>query len=445
MEKITVINIINDKNFNFGLLSKYTLSNDITIIKRKNLYNIGDEIPENIIKKFDYSKMFEIIINGIQITYQRDVSNCDISSNYSKYVTIKESTLIPKADRIVLYSFNEIGWKSISQINLHKPGDKVYFITPGTILPLMFIEEKELGYLSKGVINVVKIKGTITEGMILKPSELDNGYKINWLEYLFEYNEPEDKKIKLTHSSSVKQKEIPTKFNIFKKFENLKNISNIFTEGENIFYSLKYHGMNTRIGIFTNPISNKIETYVGSHRTVKSEYVNKNLTKKLYIKFPFLNKIIPRFLRTKIDYILKYISDKFIEKELSDCIFWKTFKKDIPDISSLPFEYEFFGELYGPGIQEGFDYGLDEPKIIIFAVKDYTDHYLHPFEVEHLCEKYSIPCVKFHQIKYNEETIKKIANTKFGDYKHPDEGIVIISDDVSRWCKVKSDEYLEFK
>lgn len=444
MDKIIVTDIIGPEyDFNLGILVKYVLSNNIIIIRKFGMYEIGDEIDDDIIKKYNYNNFYETIINNSKITYHRDVSGCNFNNNYSSLVKIVSKEPIPKADRIELIKFDNIKWQVISQKNLNNINDEVYYITPGTIIPLFLIELLDLNYLSKGLVKTIKLKGIRSEGMIITYNTIKN-----YLDYIFEYNEPEIIQKKASNENYygyiLPKIESPDNFDEYNSIKNLKNINKeTFADGDLIWYSIKYHGQNIRFMKIFNPKTKKLQVYVGSHHTVRSEFLNKRLFKYIKEKFKFIENL-PRWIKIKLSKICDYISENLLDKTYTDDHFWKILNNTI-NKDMLPVDYEFFGEVYGPGMQKGFDYGLHEPTLIVFDIK-YNNTFLNPKEIISICKQYNIPCVNFTMIKYNEEKLYKIANQKLPNISHPNEGIVIVLDkDPNVKAKIKSDEYLEFK
>lgn len=163
------------------------------------------------------------------------------------------------------------------------------------------------------------------------------------------------------------------------------------------------HNSNTRFSLMKNPKTNEYELYVGSHNVVLKEDEN-----NLYWEM----------IKTHLD-----------ENHVS-----------LQDVTDL----EFFGEIYGPGIQDGYTYGLKEPKFVIFNISK-NGRYFHPDQIEDTCKLLKLPCVKYHRDVFDMKKMESIAESpsEYTD-KHIREGIVLISSELpDKMAKLVSLKYLE--
>ena len=78
---------------------------------------------------------------------------------------------IPNADRIVLATVK--GWQSIIGKDQFKVGDLCVYIPIDAVIPDELIEAQQLTYLQgKNRLRTLKLKGTISQGLILSTSIL---------------------------------------------------------------------------------------------------------------------------------------------------------------------------------------------------------------------------------------------------------------------------------
>lgn len=356
--------------------------------------------------------------------YQRNVSHCEVS-DYVKKVTIKTIESAYNSDKLDRIEFNEVAYEAISQKGLWKVGDLVIWIPGESIIPYELSEKLGVtDYLSKGRVRTIRLRGNRSEGLIA-PIETASPY----LDKILKWETPpefqyKDKKSGY-NSKHLQKDEIPGLFSKFYKIPNIMNEPHIFKPGESIVVTEKIHGMNFRcaylqrpsIGWFWDTVyrimywitGNKkydqYQYYVGTHNTV-----------------------------------IRDLPGGYNE------LFWSTFKEQgLKD--KIPKDYVFYGELHGPGIQKGFDYGLEKPQIRFFAaIIKSTGNYLTPKFFQWLCWENDLPYIP--QLKYEFENIDQLRSlsekpSSLTD-KHIREGIVIVSkENGAKMAKCINFGYLE--
>ena len=257
------------------------------------------------------------------------------------------------------------GWNCIAQKNTHKVNDFVIVATTDAIIPVELSDSMAVtNYLRKGQrVRTVKLRGVYSECLLIpmkfnKQPLGDNyseGKDMMEIMGIFKY-EPPVKQIQLSSGRKIKYKDNPN-FHVYYKFPNLKNVKGMFTEEDYVEITRKIHGTNARYGIVKKTklafwdkvkkffrIADKFVDYefvYGSHNVEKGSdsqgFYSTDVWSTIIDKYDIKNKL------------------------------WKFFKENQEFA-----EFEnviIYGEIYGPGIQKNYDYGLNE---IEFAGFDIT-------------------------------------------------------------------------
>ena len=277
--------------------------------------------------------------------------------------TINEIKPIEGADNIEQIVVG--GWNCIAQKNTYKVNDFVIVATTDAVIPVELSDAMAVtNYLRKGQrVRTVKLRGVYSECLLIpmkfnKQPIGDNyseGKDMMEIMGIFKY-EPPVKQIQLASGRKIKYKDNPN-FHVYYKFPNLKNVKGMFTEEDYVEITRKIHGTNARYGIVKKTklafwdkvkkffrIADKFVDYefvYGSHNVEKGSdsqgFYSTDVWSTIIDKYDIKNKL------------------------------WKFFKENQEFA-----EFEnviIYGEIYGPGIQKNYDYGLDE---IEFAGFDIT-------------------------------------------------------------------------
>lgn len=339
---------------------------------------------------------------------------------------------IPNADNIELAVVG--GWNSIVKKGSHKVGDKVIIATTDAIIPELLSEELGItSYLRKGNrVRTVKLRGVYSECLILPSSLVRNNLVegddlMNELK-IFKY-EPPVKNIQLSSGKKIKYHENPN-FHVYYKFPNIKNVPDIFTENDHVEITRKIHGTNARFGIvlksklsFLDKIKKffklKYSTYeyvVGSHNVEKGSdsqgYYDTNVWREISDKYQIKEK-------------LQSYSAKYPNEIGSGLV--------------------IYGEIYGPGIQTGYDYGLKDKHVKFFDVT-INGGYLPTDNSKFIIEELGLEYVDLIYIGTWSKEIqdKYVFNNFIEGTKIPHEGVVIKhqSGMRSKVAKVINPDYL---
>jgi hypothetical protein len=225
-------------------------------------------------------------------------------------------------------------------------------------------------------------------------------------------------------------------FHVYYKFPNLKNVPGMFTQEDTVEITRKIHGTNARYGIVKkNKLSmwDKIRKFIGvADKWIDYEFVvgSHNVEK---------GSESQGFYDTNVWYDIEKKYD--IKNKLWGYV--KLFNPtDIGDGITL------YGEIYGAGIQKGYDYGLSEIKFAGFDVKE-TGEYLSVINSKLLIvDILKLPYVDIlYYGNWSQEVQDKFTFNNFiPNTKVPEEGIVIKHQTGERQkvAKVINPDYLIF-
>jgi len=337
-------------------------------------------------------------------------------------VTINEIKPIVGADNIELAVVG--GWNCITQKGVQNVGDVVIIATTDAVIPEALSDEIGVtSYLRKGGrVRTVKLRGTYSECLIIPDKflhgrttigdwDLKDGSDCMHIFNIVKY-EPPVKMVQLANGKKIRYQTNPN-FHVYYKFPNLKNVPDLFTEEDEVEITRKIHGTNARYGIvkkiklsFWDSVKHffgfgsKLDWYefvVGSHNVEKGSDSN-------------------GFYDTNVWYD---IEKKY---EIKDRL-WG-YVKAVPDIGD---GITLYGEIYGAGIQKGYDYGLEDIEFVGFDVKK-NGEYLDTLNSKALI-KYSLRLPYVEQLyvgKWSQEVQDKfVFNNFIAGTKVPEEGIVI--------------------
>lgn len=210
---------------------------------------------------------------------------------------INEVRAIEGADNIELVIAG--GWNAITKKGEFKEGDLTVIATTDAVIPEAFSEKMGVtSYLRKGGrVRTVKLRGVYSECLII-PTKYIPGYGDMYKEggdmmekFGITKYEPPVKQIQLASGKTRKCRE-NLDFGVYYKFPNLKNVTGMFTEEDEVQITRKIHGTNFRAGIVRKVelslydrvrlfLNSKLgiggdswkwcgyEFYIGSHNVVK--------------------------------------------------------------------------------------------------------------------------------------------------------------------------------
>lgn len=356
--------------------------------------------------------------------------------------TIKGIEPIPNADNIELAITN--GWNCIVKKDSFVFGDMVICATTDAIIPTEISEKLGIiNYLrNKERVRTVKLRGVYSE-CLLMPIDLvpvnkrKDGEDLMDILKIYKY-EPPVKMVRLS-SGKVRRYHQNPNFFVYYKFPNFKNVPNMFNEDDYVEITRKIHGTNARYGIVKKnkfSLFEKIKKFfgfnlgwgeyefvVGSHNVEKGSdsqgFYDSNVWYDIEKKYDIKNKL------------------------------WKAVKGEISlnnTYKSIGSGFIIYGEIYGKGIQQNYEYGLDDIEFCVFDV-ELDKKYFNLTAAKYVTEEnLGLPYVEvLHKGLYSEEIKNKfVFNNFINNTKVPHEGVVIKSVDGNRQkvAKVINPDYL---
>jgi RNA ligase (TIGR02306 family) len=350
-------------------------------------------------------------------------NSCAFCGIISEVIPIKDT------DKIIQYKVGE--YSIIGGKDFHKVGDKVGVAVTDAVIPEPMIEKLGIkNYLRKGCrVKTVKLKGVYSEALMF---EIDSNYREGqdlMVDFnIIKYEEP-IKQIQLADGTTKKYKDNPN-FHVYYKFPNFKNAPEIFTEKDIVVITRKIHGTNARYGIikkeklslwdrflnFFNSDPWRDYSYIyGSHR------VEKGSDSQGFYSTDIWRSIGDRYaLRDKL---------------------WAFVKDYQGDIGSGLIVY---GEIYGPGVQKNYDYGLKDIQFATFDV-EINDEFVSDYVFHKQMGVLDLPKVEYlYMGNWSKETQDELTTAFIVNTKIPHEGIVVKSVDGNKRKRAKcvSAEYL---
>jgi RNA ligase (TIGR02306 family) len=358
--------------------------------------------------------------------------------------TINEIKPIEGADNIELAIVG--GWNAITKKGEYKAGDLIVVATTDAVIPEDLSDTLGVtNYLRKGGrVRTVKLRGVYSECLIIPNKflhgkttmgdwDLKEGSDCMHIFGIVKY-EPPVKQIQLASGRKVRYQDNPN-FHVYYKFPNLKNVPGMFTENDVVEITRKLHGTNARYGIvkktkisFLDKVKKffrladkwiDYEFVVGSHNVEKGSdsqgFYDTNVWYEVEKKYEIKKKL---WAYVKM-WDPEYIGDGVI----------------------------LYGEIFGAGIQKGYDYGLKDIEFAAFDVKKNGEYLSAPeaFSVVGFLNLEYVPILYYGYWSQKVQD-KYVFNNFIAATKIPHEGIVIKIHTGERYkvAKVINPDYLIF-
>ena len=355
----------------------------------------------------------------------------------ARVIEIKE---IPGADNIEQGVIG--GWNCIVKKGDYKVGDLVAIATTDAVIPQGLSDAMNVtSYLRKGGrVRTVKLRGTYSECLVIANQFLPVGYNPEGKDLMeslsiFKY-EPPARQVQLAGGRKIKYKDNPN-FTVYHKFPNIKNVTGMFSERDNVQITRKIHGTNARYGIVKKhklSFWDKCKKFLRlTDKWIEYEYVygSHNVEK---------GSDTQGFYSTDV---WREVADKY---DIKNKLWHFTKSVDLSTFEEVGSGIVLYGEIYGPGIQKNYDYGLKE---LEFAGFDITlnSKYQNTIRTRHIITAaLSLPHVpELLVASWSQEMQDKFTFNNFIEgTKIPHEGIVIkhVSGQREKIAKVINPDYL---
>ena len=268
----------------------------------------------------------------------------DAIDNKVLVIRIEKVEKHPNADRLDLVHVH--GWQCVAQKGTFKAGGLAVYVPVDSVLPpgleaRIFPEGSKIK-LTKSRIKTIKLRGAISQGMVLSVedmfsfydgSDLSEGDDVTELLGITHYEPPAPEPS--MRGDQVSKKKKNRLFPVYHKISHFKNYPDLFEEGEDVVVTEKIHGTNFRAGwapMLADSWWKKVKKFFGYLRkwefVVGSHQVQINIEKNWKGFYP-----TNVYAQAVIDYNLKDV---------------------------IPFGYIIYGEIYGDGIQKGYHYGCED-------------------------------------------------------------------------------------
>lgn len=348
----------------------------------------------------------------------------------------------PNADALDII---EVGlFNSVMKKGVFKNGDLAIYIPEQAICPeevmkacFCWDDEKNRGKLAGAGYNRVKackLRGILSQGLVMPiPSGLnvELGQDVQ-TEIAVEKYQP-----KIPSSFfGANQPKIAGAFHGYTPsfdVENLKKYKNAFEVGEEVRVTEKLHGTCCVIGAFTKEAIRSFGINQDNLYRDRVYVGTKSLTKRGIVYNPNDDS----YIYSKIPKELGVLDALVCEIE--------ELEKTSASIASLV----FIGEIYGPGVQKGFDYGEEYKRFRLFEIYfSYTANpsHFHTTDLSYInriCAKHSIPQVPvLYTGPYYNSLIELNAGMSTLIPSQIREGIVIRSENGDKLFKYVSEAYL---
>ena len=353
---------------------------------------------------------------------------------------INEIKEIPGADNIEQAIIG--GWNCITKKGEHKVNDMVVVATTDAVIPLDLSDNLGVtNYLRKGQrVRTVKLRGVYSECLLIpftyanisSKKIVTEGSDCMDILGITKY-EPPIRQIQLAGGRKVKYKDNPN-FKVYYKFPNAKNVKGMFNEENYVQITRKIHGTNARYGIIKKTKLSFIDKIRKFFR-LADEWID--------YEYIYGSHNVEKGSDTQGFYstdVWRTIDEKYGIKEK----LWHFAK--LAEAKYIGDGMILYGEIYGAGIQKGYDYGLTDIHFSGFDLWGDGQYLDTEMTYMVIAEELDLPHV---EVLYEGPWLQEIQDKyTFNNFiegtKTPHEGIVIkhVSGDRNKIYKCINPDYL---
>lgn len=255
----------------------------------------------------------------------------------------------PNADRLDLVQV--LGWHCVTQKGKYKTGDLVVYIPIDSILPakleaILFGPDAKVK-LSNSRVKTIKLRGAISQGMVMGIDlaaqagavvPLEEGYDLTSALGIIKY-EPHTPGFQGGPNAARKRHSNPN-FHKYTSIENIKNYNKVFQPDDEVVIREKIHGTNFRAGyvpFVADTWWKKIKQILGLNPKHEFVFGSHNV------------QLNPDLLTALTNSVYAWAVKRYKLRE-----------------KMKPGEV-LYAEIYGPGVQKGYHYGLEQGQLGLAA------------------------------------------------------------------------------
>jgi len=334
------------------------------------------------------------------------------------------------------------GWNCIIQKGQYAEGGLVVVATVDAVIPQDLSDAINVtNYLRKGQrVRTVKLRGVYSECLIIPLKYIPKGNINTYTEGkdmmdvmgIFKY-EPPVRQIQLSGGRKIKYKDNPN-FKVYYKFPNAKNVNGMFNEENYVQITRKIHGTNARYGIIKKTKLSFIDKIRKFFR-LADEWID--------YEYIYGSHNVEKGSDTQGFYstdVWRTIDEKYGIKEK----LWHFAK--LAEAKYIGDGMILYGEIYGAGIQKGYDYGLTDIHFSGFDLYGGGGYLSTEMTYMVIANELYLPHVEIlYEGPWSQEIQDKYTFNNFiNGTKTPHEGIVIkqVSGDRDKIYKCINPDYL---
>jgi len=334
------------------------------------------------------------------------------------------------------------GWNCIIQKGQYAEGGLVVVATVDAVIPQDLSDAINVtNYLRKGQrVRTVKLRGVYSECLIIPLKYIPKGNINTYTEGkdmmdvmgIFKY-EPPVRQIQLSGGRKIKYKDNPN-FKVYYKFPNAKNVNGMFNEENYVQITRKIHGTNARYGIIKKTKLSFIDKIRKFFR-LADEWID--------YEYIYGSHNVEKGSDTQGFYstdVWRTIDEKYGIKEK----LWHFAK--LAEAKYIGDGMILYGEIYGAGIQKGYDYGLTDIHFSGFDLYSGGGYLSTEMTYMVIANELYLPHVEIlYEGPWSQEIQDKYTFNNFiNGTKTPHEGIVIkqVSGDRDKIYKCINPDYL---
>jgi RNA ligase (TIGR02306 family) len=250
--------------------------------------------------------------------------------------------IIPHNNADSLEIIQVYAWYVCARKGQYQKNQEVIYLPPDSVLSeefeaKLFPPESKVK-LHKRRIKSIKLRGSLSQGMIVSPEEFSLEYvKAN----VTKYEPPESETPSALRGNQPKKERLNDNFRKYVDIENWKYYDRVIQDGEQVAISLKMHGTSSRFAnlkITKMTLWKKVKQLLGLLDTHEFCYGSRNVQLSDGTKFEYKNE------KQGVDMpnVYKFVANKYMLDKI------------------IPKDFGLYGEIVGRHIQKDYHYNVKE-------------------------------------------------------------------------------------